>query len=379
MLVVALGLLQGAACGVVDVRNVGSGRNTQGDPPRVPLDGADVCAPDPSLEEARKAKTGDVKACDAAYSFARRCSANHPEAVAVESEVCASFLEVQTNAAVEKLKKSIKRSDVGADTPTEFWPRLNMSGALAGYFQPSGPSFDGLRLFGVALARLDDLKPTDARSVAILGDARKLRADTIKFEQDVSALAPSPSCDAISSFETGATRVGDVTADRYRRVGRSRRDEQVGLHRQEIQKRTTKPLRLAEANLDDVRKLIAETRPLPAGITCFDPDAAKVTAGEVQAWATSLESQIAAEEKCRATPACMGARIAEQLCPILDERRETAAAISTERSNPAGVVNLATLHDLGQKLQYEDAMIARLKSEYATAAKRPFTTGACSR
>jgi len=107
----------------------------------------------------------------------------------------------------------------------------------------------------------------------------------------------------------------------------------------------------------------------PAGITCFDPDAAKTTTAEVEQWATSLENQIAEEERCRATPACMGARIAEQICPVLDERRETAAQISTEKRNPAGVVNLAVLHDLGQKLQYEDATIARLKAEFATAAR----------
>lgn len=192
-------------------------------------------------------------------------------------------------------------------------------------------------------------------------------------------LAPAPSCDEIASFEKGATGVGDVTADRYRRVARSRRDEQISVRRQEVQKRTTQPLRLAEADLTDVRKLIVEARALPDGITCFDAEAAKTTSAEVEQWATSLEGQIAEEEKCRATPACMDARIAEQLCPVLDERRETAAAITTEKRNPAGVVNLATLHDLGQKLQYEDAMIARLKSEYAVAAKKLFTSAACSR
>lgn len=366
------------ACGIVQVRDPGAGQSA-GDPPRVAMrEAGDPCAADLSgLQDARKAKTGDVNACDAAYALARRCGASHPEVAAVETELCANFAASQTAAATEKLKTSVKRSDVGAPPPKEFWPRVNISGALAAIYQPSGPSFDGLRLFGVALARLEDLKPTDAKSAAILADARKLRADTIAFERDVANIGTS--CDALNQFDQGAANVGAVTADRYKLVSQTERAKQVGVRRQEIQKRTTKTLRLAEANLDDVRKLIAEACALPAGITCFDPEAAKTTTAEVETWATSLEGQIAEEEKCRATPACMGARVAEQLCPVLDERRETAAAITTEKRNPAGVVNLATLHDLGQKLQYEDAMIARLKSEYAAAAKKPFTAGACSR
>lgn len=377
-IVMAAVLTGGGACGVVEVRNPGA---SQEDPPRVAMrEGADMCVSDLApLEEARKAGTGDVKPCDAAYAFVRRCGASHRDAVALETELCANFTAAQTKAAIEKLKTSVKKSDVGADPPKEFWPRVNISGALASYYQPSGPSLDGLRLFGVALARLEDLKPTDAKSVAILNDARKLRTDTMKFEQDVSRLASAPSCEELTSFEKGSTGVGDVTTDRYRRVSMSRRDEQISVRRQDIQKRTTKPLRLAEVDLSDVRKLIAEARALPAGITCFDADAAKTTIAEVETWATSLESQIAEEEKCRASPACMGARVAEQLCPVIEERRETAAAITTEKRNPAGVVNLATLHDLGEKLQYEDSMITRLKAEYAAAAKKPFTSSACSR
>ena len=74
-----------------------------------------------------------------------------------------------------------------------------------------------------------------------------------------------------------------------------------------------------------------------------------------------------------------GARIAEQLCPTLVDRRETAAQIAAERRSPGGVVNLSTLHDPGEKLQYNDAMIAKLSAEYTAAAKAPFTELARSR
>lgn len=377
-LVAMVALMGVDACGIVQVRDPGAGQSA-GDPPRVAMrEAGDACAADLSgLQDARKAKTGDVNACDAAYALARRCGASHPEVAAVETELCANFAATQTAAATEKLKTSVKKSDVGAPPPKEFWPRVNVSGALASIYQPSGPSFDGLRLFGVALARLEDLKPTDSRSVAILTDARKLKTDTIAFERDVANIGTT--CDALNQFDQNATKVGEVTADRYRLVSQTERAKQVGARRAEIQKRTTKVHRLAEEDLGDVRKLIAEARALPAGITCFDPEAAKATTAEVETWATSLEGQLAEEEKCRATPACMGARIVEQLCPILDERRETAAAITTEKRNPAGVVNLSTLHDLGEKLQYEDSMIARLKSEYAAAARKAFSAGACSR
>lgn len=361
------------ACGMVQT---GRG-NTSGDPPRVPLSQNNPCGSEyVTLQEARKTPAAAPE-CERAYSFVRRCGDKVRDAVTVETELCASALTLDMNAAIVTLRSSVTKSDVAAAAPSEFWPKLNVSGAPVATYHVFGATLDGTRMFGVSLARLEELKPTDPKSVAVLKAARALRDDTIVFERDTLRLAPT--CEAIDGFEKGASAVGEVTAGRYRLLARQQRDGQIRLRRDDIKKRTAKEYTLGEVDLSVVRRDITATRALPTEMRCYDIEAANATSAEVETWAKAMEKAVSEEETCRATPACMGARIAGQLCPILVDRRETAAQIAAERRNPGGVVNLATLHDLGEKLQYADAMVAKLKSEYATAAKKPFTEGACSR
>ncbi|MBX3203343.1 MAG: hypothetical protein KF850_39720 [Labilithrix sp.] len=61
------------------------------------------------------------------------------------------------------------------------------------------------------------------------------------------------------------------------------------------------------------------------------------------------------------------------------DKKEAQQQIAAERANPSGVVGLRTLHDLGERVQYDDASIGSLKRDYQSLAKKPFTEAACSR
>lgn len=66
--------------------------------------------------------------------------------------------------------------------------------------------------------------------------------------------------------------------------------------------------------------------------------------------------------------------------PALRRHRAKGRAdgeIAHERSNPAGVVDLVALHDMGTGVPTADDQIRDLKAMYAEKAKRPFVTASC--
>jgi hypothetical protein len=118
---------------------------------------------------------------------------------------------------------------------------------------------------------------------------------------------------------------------------------------------------------------------LQAQLRQYDADAADKLQARVDAWSAGVDKQIADEEKCRQTPQCMGDRIALPLCDAIADRRDAAQSIVKERSNPGGVVDLSALHDLGQRIQQDDAAIASLKRQYASAVHKSFSEASCKR
>ena len=147
-------------------------------------------------------------------------------------------------------------------------------------------------------------------------------------------------------------------------------------------------------DLTDVRPQIARTKENADRIRCLQADrpgsdgeaighGIDVNKDRVESWASRVEELLADELKCRASPECMAKRVidgtAAAICPIIADRNEALRQIAAERANPAGVVNLATLHDLGERVQIDNGYIAKLKAEYARAAKKPFNEGSCPR
>jgi hypothetical protein len=86
---------------------------------------------------------------------------------------------------------------------------------------------------------------------------------------------------------------------------------------------------------------------------------------------------IADEKSCRITPACIGARIAAEICADLKDRREVQKQINEEKANPGGVVDLELLHSLGERAQADDAAITSEKAQYAKTTHKPFTEALC--
>lgn len=131
---------------------------------------------------------------------------------------------------------------------------------------------------------------------------------------------------------------------------------------------------------NDARRVINEVKYIDMkNYRCDDEDAAKEFEPIVEKWAADTEAAIDEEIKCRASEECRARRIANQICATMIDKKEAQQQIATERANPGGVVSLRTLHDLGERVQYDDASISSLKRDYASLAKKPFTEAACSR
>ncbi len=90
------------------------------------------------------------------------------------------------------------------------------------------------------------------------------------------------------------------------------------------------------------------------------------------------ESAVAAEiSTCRANPQCTWVRVSVPLCTALKDKRDYQQDMAKEKANPAGVVNLKYLHDLGQQIQLADENIAMFRKDYREQMRRPFNESAC--
>lgn len=91
----------------------------------------------------------------------------------------------------------------------------------------------------------------------------------------------------------------------------------------------------------------------------------------------AVQAEVTSEQTCRADKKCMAERafladVAGPLCEADAAAKETRDAIATERANPAGVVDLRRLHDLGAQLQEQQAELAILKPKFAVFRHRAF-------
>lgn len=130
---------------------------------------------------------------------------------------------------------------------------------------------------------------------------------------------------------------------------------------------------------NDARRGLPEVRKTAGLLRCYDPSAAAGVDEQVSRWSAALDAAIAQELTCRASPDCMAQRVGAKICGVLADRREAVAAMSRERSNPGGVVDLVTLHDLGEKTQFDDATLGQLRANYTALAHRAFNDATCAR
>jgi hypothetical protein len=107
--------------------------------------------------------------------------------------------------------------------------------------------------------------------------------------------------------------------------------------------------------------------------------------------ATMVAEIAEAEKKCRITQPCMAARaeterkhlaaqaeakfvgeVALPLCKATINVQQAQADIAREKANPAGVVDLSELHDLGERVQENQDWIKRLSPSYAATRHHAF-------
>lgn len=129
-----------------------------------------------------------------------------------------------------------------------------------------------------------------------------------------------------------------------------------------------------------IAKAIAELRTIIAKLRALEPSRTEVVdeiGRQVDGFEKDFLGALSSEEKCRSTPACVGARIAINFCNDVHDRKVALQEIATEKANPGGVVDLRRLHSLGERIQADDAAIANERAAYLKSVKRPLTEAAC--
>lgn len=138
----------------------------------------------------------------------------------------------------------------------------------------------------------------------------------------------------------------------------------------------------AAANVNDALDKIRQCD--PALTTTLEP--------QVQAWRTQLAKDVADDEACRSTPACMKQRredtakaerqrqlveVVPDLCQAVADRRVMIAEMARERANPSGIVDRQLLHDDGARLQSDNEQVTDLTAHYIAITHKPFSETVC--
>ena len=99
------------------------------------------------------------------------------------------------------------------------------------------------------------------------------------------------------------------------------------------------------------------------------------------AFGDSAAAEVAKEQACRADSVCMAGRqtaaLVKTICINLNEIRTMQERIRIERANPSGVVDLVELHDDGEIIQRDQAIVDASKASYVKIAKKAFDSSVC--
>jgi hypothetical protein len=128
------------------------------------------------------------------------------------------------------------------------------------------------------------------------------------------------------------------------------------------------------------QKVFAQLRTDVDALRCIPKDRQEVRK-LIDGAAAKTEALRQKESKCRKSTPCMARRRAivhaPEVCELLDQRTAIVGSIKEERANPAGVVSLAQLHELGESLQATDDQFRQAKSEFFQQTKVRFDEKMC--
>ena len=199
------------------------------------------------------------------------------------------------------------------------------------------------------------------------------------------------SCDDISALQqTGATmkHVGSTyLAEAERRKKKQLHDLGVGMARFQSEMSTWTPDFFTQSDTGDgggyPNRIIQGAKDSLAQSRCYLADRADKLATLDQLLplldqeAAKVAKMIADEQACRATPTCMAARVAKEICNDIATLKDVKRQIADEKANPGGVVDLELLHGLGERQQANEAAIRDEKAQYLKLAKKPFSEALC--
>lgn len=250
------------------------------------------------------------------------------------------------------------------------------------------PADDGVHT-SVPEARQMPTSQSAGRRSAYENEARREQLLKEQYQFDVKML--SDSCTDIAQLAEHAqairadeeTRTDGKTYDalivsQYETLLEERRASGMRSITTKIDSITKKRLSLMDVeDPASARVDIEPTRNLVSELVCYDAGAAAAKKDEVDGWARELDENVSIEISCRASPKCMGGRLAKPICDALSDKRAAQQGIAEERRNPSGVVDLRALHDLGERIQDDDATIADLERKYASMTRQSFSANAC--
>lgn len=352
MLVVAGAVLHGTACGAVEPRNAGSpgsGPVAQGDSPSNDGSSSRSCQPNKPLSpEERRSRADEYQRIQASRSQAATAGDGTPacEAVREFNRTCPLW-DINTRNVVAELCQERGHDSCVAGKPLDSSTRRDRTYHWKLILDARSNPNNGLLESACRFAR-----DFDAHCSAWDPDTKKIAGEVCELA--AKTCAPSMTASEKRAAAPGARQ--GVEAEMRTDLGLG------GL-----------------IDPTSVRPRIAEVKRIARLAQCYDPEGTVGLAATVDAWADETEKAIQEEISCRASDECRARRIANQVCATMADKKEAQQQIATEKRNPGGVVSLRTLHDLGERVQYDDATIANLKTDYRSLAKKPFSEAACSR
>lgn len=240
-------------------------------------------------------------------------------------------------------------------------------------------------------------------------EAAAHEAEQHRLESEASALAEArdaelsrmsqlgSSCNDLATMDREADSLSDPdTAAAVREFANTRRSEKVKEFHNQIVSLLAMWLNQPDPTTARANKASVMTRAaaLIDQIRCYSATDADWAQQTMEENAIRFEQAIETEESCRKTPRCLADRqFLAAMCPVVADRqdaarelRESAAQMQRERSNPSGIVDLVTLHDLGENIQdaqdriaADNRQLAPLTAKYSATAHEPFREQFCEK
>lgn len=210
-------------------------------------------------------------------------------------------------------------------------------------------------------------------------DAERVRRDRENEACRFSVESFERTCAGVAALDARAAQcTNPIMGPKYREAAASRRRDLAGSVLIDIARRTHDVPAVQDlASPDAVLANIEPAKVRLEELKCLDPAAGATAQQTIDTWAVAVAKAVADENTCRATPACVGARIAVDLCTEISRRKGNFEEIAKEKRNPGGVVNLTYLHQLGEAIQDNDAKIKELRALYKDRTHATFADASC--